>query len=165
MNKEIWKDIKGFEGLYQVSNMGEVKSLDRKVIQYNGYNYSERIYKGKMLKSAISRNGYKRVVLQNVNAKKNCCVHRLVAEAFIPNPNNLLIINHKDENKLNNQVENLEWCTQSYNINYGNRNKKVINKLKNKPKSDAHRLKLSIMAKKRKIKRDEKGRFMSTKEV
>ena len=85
----------------------------------------------------------------------------MVAETFIPNIDNLPIINHKDENKLNNQVDNLEWCTQSYNINYGNRNKKVINKLKGKPKSEEHRLKLSMVTKKRIIGRDEKGRFLS----
>ena len=159
--KEIWKDIENFEGLYQVSNLGNDRSLDRIKNQFNGYYYSNRIYKGKILKPAISKNGYLRVLLQANGIKKNCCIHRLVAETFIPNIDNLPIINHKDENKLNNQVDNLEWCTQSYNINYGNRNKKVINKLKGKPKSEEHRLKLSMSAKKRIIGRDEKGRFLS----
>lgn len=157
---EEWRDIKCFEGIYQVSNLGRVKSLDRKKIQFNGYNYSEKTYKGKILKPAIVRY-YERVLLQNKDIKKNYFIHRLVAEAFIPNPNNYNCVNHKDENKLNNNVENLEWCTHSYNINYGQRNNKVKNKLKNKPKSEEHKLKLSESAKKRKILRDKNGRIIT----
>ena len=106
--KEVWKDIDNFEGLYQVSNLGKVRSLDRIKNQFNGYYYSNRLYKGKILKPSISKKGYLRVVLQANGIKKNCCIHRLVAETFIPNTDNLPIINHKDENKLNNQVDNLE---------------------------------------------------------
>ena len=73
----------------------------------------------------MSKDGHLRVTLSNANEKKRFFVHRLVAEAFIPNPNNLPIINHKDENPLNNKVENLEWCTISYNNNYNERNKKI----------------------------------------
>ena len=101
--EEIWKDIKGFEGLYQVSNMGRVKSVRKNII----------------LKNQIARKGYERVILCINNSPKNYFVHRLVANAFIPNPDNLPQVNHKDENKLNNRVENLEWCTQKYNVNYG----------------------------------------------
>lgn len=101
--EEIWKDIDGYEGLYQVSNVGRVRSLRRNII----------------LKSKIERNGYERVRLSVNNIPKDYSVHRLVANAFIPNPNNYPIVNHKDENRTNNCVENLEWCTQEYNVNYG----------------------------------------------
>lgn len=101
--EEIWKDIEGYEGLYQVSNMGRVKSLRRNII----------------LKNKIESNGYERVVLSINNIPKGYSVHRLVATAFISNPNNYPIVNHKDENRTNNCVDNLEWCTQKYNVNYG----------------------------------------------
>lgn len=106
--KEIWKDIKGYEGRYQVSNLGRVKSL----CYHHGTN--ERI-----LKQKKNQNGY---VVANLYKKgdkgKLKTVHRLVAEAFIPNPNNLPQINHKDEDKTNNKVFNLEWCDGRYNTIY-----------------------------------------------
>ena len=105
--KEIWKDIPEYEGLYQVSNLGNVRSLN--------YNRTGEI---KLLKQG-NVNGYKVVILYKDGKKKNYLVHRLVAIAFLPNPNNLPIINHKDENPSNNNVNNLEWCTQAYNTNYG----------------------------------------------
>lgn len=110
--KEIWKDVIGYEGLYQVSNLGNVKSVkkDKKlsILKSGRYNHL-----------SLSKNG----------TIKNHSIHRLVAQAFIPNPNNYNIINHKDENTRNNCVDNLEWCSQSYNINYGTRKEKVKNKL------------------------------------
>lgn len=107
-NVEIWKDIKGFE-TYQVSNLGRVKS-----------NRSRKtILKPNDLK------GYQQVTLINNNERKSFLVHRLVAKAFIPNPNNYQEVNHKDENKANNSVSNLEWCNRTYNCNYGDRNKKI----------------------------------------
>ena len=115
--EEIWKDIEGYEGLYQVSNMGNVRSLN--------YNQTREI---KVLKPSNNR-GYKLVVLSKNGKSKTYQVHRLVALHFIPNPNSLSIINHKNEDKTNNCVDNLEWCSQEYNINYGNRNKKVRYKL------------------------------------
>lgn len=117
--KEIWKDIEGFEGLYQVSNMGRVRSLRRNII----------------LKNRIT-SGYEMVLLYTNNIRKNYLVHRLVAHAFIPNPNNLPQVNHKDENKTNNCVDNLEWCDGKYNTNYGTGNKRRAQKqLNNKNKS------------------------------
>ena len=107
---EIWKDIKGYEGLYQISNKGRVKTLG------NNKTRKEKIRDGK-----IDR-GYKRILLCKNGKKKQCLIHRLVAEAFLPNPDNLPVVNHKDENKLNNNVENLEWCTQAYNVNYSHNN-------------------------------------------
>jgi len=124
--KEIWKDIKNYEGLYQVSNLGNVKVLDRIVnsaIKNN--NKVKRL--GKTLKQ-YNKQGYMQVVLTYNKIRKYCNVHRLVAEAFIPNPNNLPQVNHIDENPLNNRVDNLEWCTAKYNCNYGNRNNKIYNK-------------------------------------
>lgn len=95
---EEWEDIKGFECLYMVSNYGRVKGIKRNKILREGYN----------------QKGYSQVCLTKHNKKKTYKVHRLVAQAFIPNPNNLPEVNHKDENK----KSNLEWCTCDYNINY-----------------------------------------------
>ena len=110
---EVWKDIPGFEN-YQISNYGNVKSL----------NYG-RTGKTKLLKPTISGKGYLQVRLSKFGKPNALLVHRLVAIAFIPNPDNLPHINHKDENKLNNNPNNLEWCDNSYNNNYGTRNKRI----------------------------------------
>lgn len=122
MNNEIWKDIKGYEGLYQVSNLGNVRSLG---------NNKKR--KEKILKLSQTPKGYQIVYLSNKNQGKNYYIHRLVASAFIPNPNNLPQVNHKDEIKTNNMVDNLEWCDCEYNINYGTRNDKMNITKKAKP--------------------------------
>ena len=106
--KEEWKDIKGYEGLYQISSFGRVKSL----------NYMHKSV-SKYLSLAIMSSGYVYVLLYKEGKRKMYRVHRLVAEAFIPNPNNYKEVNHKDENKQNNRVDNLEWCTRNYNHNYG----------------------------------------------
>ena len=116
--KEIWKDIKNYEGHYQVSNLSRVKSLN--------YNHTG---KEKILKLNKDKDGYLQVTLCKNNIKKVYKVHRLVAQAFIPNPNNLPQINHKDENKTNNNVDNLEWCDRKYNQNYGTRTERVAEKL------------------------------------
>ena len=121
---ELWKDIQGYEGYYQVSNEGRVKSLERDV-EWRGTirHQSERI-----LKESTHNRGYKRVRL--CDGKSNIkLVHRLVAEAFIPNPNNYPMINHKDENPSNNRVENLEWCTAQYNNTYNDRHIKCAAKI------------------------------------
>lgn len=116
------KILNGWEGLYQVSNLGRVKSLN-KIIKYH-YNFIDkttnrtRIVQGRILKPNVS-NGYFQVTLSGQEHKtKQASIHRLVAEAFIPNPDCLPQVNHKDENKLNNEVSNLEWCTQDYNAKY-----------------------------------------------
>lgn len=98
---EIWKDIKGYEGLYQVSNLGHIKNRH-----------------GRILKPEYSNKGYACVQLRKDNKCKKYRVHRLVAEGFISNPGNLPEVNHKDENKMNNSVENLEWCTHKQNMNH-----------------------------------------------
>lgn len=119
--KEKWLPIKDYENCYVVSNTGIVKSLKR-VNEY-GYHLKEHI-----MHQTIDRNGYCKVYLTKYGKSKSKLVHRLVAEAFIPNPNNFPEINHKDENKANNMVDNLEWCTHKYNSNYGTRTSKIIPK-------------------------------------
>lgn len=113
---EEWKDIKDYKGQYQVSNIGRVRSLDREVIKSDG---QISLYRGKILKQSKTTAGYYMVVLCNVGKQKPARIHRLVAEAFLPNPNNLPSINHKNEIKTDNRVDNLEWCDQKYNSRYG----------------------------------------------
>ena len=125
--EEIWKDIKGYEGVYQVSNLGNVKSVERFVKHSCGGN---KVVKEKILKTG-KRAGYYSVLLSKEGVHKNFCVHRLVAEAFLDNPNNLPCVNHKDENKTNNYVDNLEWCTSEYNQSYGTKGKRVSIKMTN----------------------------------
>lgn len=109
---EIWKDIEGYIGLYQISNLGRVKSLGRRG---KGCSLEDRI-----LKPMINKDGYHLVNLKDVNhVAKWFTIHRLVALHFIPNPNDYKEINHKDEAKGNNSVTNLEWCTREYNVSYG----------------------------------------------
>ena len=115
MTEEIWCPIKGFENIYEVSDQGRVRSL--------------KFGKERILKPALTTQGYLIVGLCKNGEIKQCLVHRLVALAFIPNPDNLPEVNHKDENKENNSVQNLEWCDQKYNINYGTRNQMVSMKL------------------------------------
>lgn len=118
MTNEIWKDIEGYTGLYQVSNLGRIKSLPRTIasgIYYSNIRTTDEIIKS----TTVSNAGYELVALYKGNKEKRFTVHRLVAEAFIPNPHNLPQVNHKDENKLNNNCGNLEWCTRKYNANYG----------------------------------------------
>lgn len=114
---EIFKNIDGFEGHYQVSNLGRVKSL--------------KFGKEKILKPHAFNGGYLRVDLCMNGEKKPDIVHRLVARAFIPNPKNLPEVNHRDEDKSNNCVENLEWVSSGENINFGTRNLRVAEKLSN----------------------------------
>lgn len=115
---EIWKEITGYEGLYQVSNLGNVRRIGHLETNKNGI---QRMLKDKNLKPKVDGKGYVHVILFNQNKRKTIRIHRLVAEMFIPNPNNYPQVNHKDEDKQNNKVDNLEWCTNKYNSNYGNR--------------------------------------------
>jgi len=109
--KEIWKDIKGYEGYYQVSSEGRVKSLARKI-------RCNRSLKERILKPGLGGFGYPQVILCVDNQKYNIFIHRLVAEAFIPNLENKLEVNHIDGNKENNRVDNLEWCTRKENMTH-----------------------------------------------
>lgn len=119
---EEWRPIEGYEGLYEVSSYGRVRSVDRFIVDSLGH---RKFYKGKVLIPVKSNLGYLLVSLCCNGKHKGITVHRLVAQAFLPNPDNLPEINHKDEDKTNNSVENLEWCDRSYNINYGSRNIRV----------------------------------------
>lgn len=110
---EKWKQIKGFEELYDVSTMGNVINVRN----------------GRLLKPMVTDKGYLSVVLQGNSKRKVFKVHRLVAETFIPNPTNLPQVNHIDEDKKNNNVENLEWCTNAYNTTYGNSKLKISKKV------------------------------------
>lgn len=109
---EIWKDIKGYEGIYQVSNLGRVKSLKR-------YSNNNANTKDRLLKPSFNKKGYLRVVLCKNGIQYNKTIHRLVAEAFIPNPDNKPQVNHIDEDKTNNRISNLEWMTNKENRNHG----------------------------------------------
>lgn len=119
---EIWKDIEDYKGLYQVSNLGRVRSLDR--IDALG-----RLRKGKVLAYNLVGAGYLQVGLHRDGKVEQKLVHRLVSEAFLPNPDNLPEVNHKDEDKTNNNISNLEWCTMLYNNAYNGRNKRVAKAL------------------------------------
>lgn len=118
---EVWKPIVGYEGIYEVSNYGRVKRLAyvEHLLKSGIYPY-ERHYNDRILKGSISKvHGYHVTTLMKDGIQKHHLSHRLVAEAFIPNPNNYPFINHKDETRLNNKVDNLEWCTPLYNTRYG----------------------------------------------
>ena len=121
--EEIWKDIEGYEGLYQVSNYGRVRSLPRVSKSIN------KTYGGKILKLGhLDKTKHQTVTLSKDNILKTYPLHRIVADAFIPNPDNLPCINHKDEDPTNNHIDNLEWCSYQYNINYSlyKRKRKII---------------------------------------
>lgn len=118
--KEIWKDIDGYEGLYQVSTKGRVKRLPHEVTVYRGSKTIKLQKEELFLKFNKNNDGYYSVTLyKDYKHYKIFKVHRLVAQAFIPNPDNLPCVNHIDETQSNNCVENLEWCTTQYNTTYG----------------------------------------------
>lgn len=119
---EEWKTIEGYNGRYEVSSYGRIRSVSMFI--------GNHIYHGKVLSPTIMANGYLKVNLILRGEKKTCLVHRLVAKAFIENRENLPQVNHKDEIKTNNNVENLEWCSESYNCRYGKRNLLMIEKKK-----------------------------------
>lgn len=113
--EEIWKDIKGYEGLYQVSNLGRVKSLDRWLIYKDG---KKRLWKGQIIKPLLHKDGYYRVCLYKKTKQKYLFIHRLVAETFLGNPKKLPVINHKNCIRTDNTPDNLEFCTIQYNNEY-----------------------------------------------
>lgn len=167
--EEIWKDVIGFEGLYQVSNLGRVKSLPR-LISGNRPSY---VLRGKILKQQNGSHGnlygkYKHICMRKNGKTYIKEVHRLVADAFIPNPQNLHQINHKDENPANNAVENLEWCDGFYNHNYGTI-KERTKATKEKNKSDRKGLLTKIErnsnnAPKRVVQKDKQGNVLKVYE-
>ena len=128
---EEWRDIKGYEGKYMVSNLGRVKSL----------NY-RRTGKEKIMKGVPDGYGYLYVTLYKDGKDKKGKIHRLVAQAFLENPMGYNEVNHKNEDKTDNRVENLEWCSRSYNLTYNGRakkvGKKVAEKLKGRKQTEEH---------------------------
>ena len=126
IHMEVWKDIKGYEGVYQVSNYGNVRSLKKWDLNKRAF-----IDAKTLIKPTDNGNGYDIIGLRIITKRKNFYVHRLVAEAFLDNPRNLKYVNHKDYNKKNNYVDNLEWCTQKENVAHS------INHMK-KPKGIIH---------------------------
>lgn len=113
---EIWKKVKGYEGLYEISNKGRIRSCDHYVL----FGKNRRISKGKILVQNTAGSNYNHIKLSKNNIVKRKYIHRLVAEAFIPNPENKLEINHINENTRDNRVDNLEWATRQENINHSN---------------------------------------------
>ena len=109
---EEWRPIKGYEGLYEVSNTGLVRN----------------VVKGRYLKPGFDKNGYLKCVLSKGGKQRTVYIHRLVATAFIPNPDGLPQVNHRDEDKTRNVVDNLEWCTSKYNVNYGSAQERRVQK-------------------------------------
>jgi hypothetical protein len=126
---ERWKDVKGFEGLYQVSNLGRVKSLSRKSKNAGSYNGYVTI-KERIMKQTINRLGYHVITLFKDGNRNFKIVHRLVAESFIENPKNYKEVNHKDLDKSNNNALNLEWCNREQNINHFYNSKVTSSKYK-----------------------------------
>lgn len=133
LKNEEWKDVgecKGYEqfkGLYEISSLGRLRSLDKWVNHSSGNGRCLR--KGKLLKQQLDSYGYLYVILRNHGLFKVIKSHRAVALAFLPNSNNLPEVNHKDEDKMNNRVDNLEWCTSKYNVNYGTRSERARDKI------------------------------------
>lgn len=124
-HNEVWVPVKDYEGLYEVSNLGRVRSWIN--------NYGNKRTEPKILKGGLNQQGYRQINLCNKGKRKNHRFCRLVATAFLPNPNNLPQVNHIDENKENDNVNNLEWCTSTYNNTYGSRIEKARRKKINHP--------------------------------
>ena len=110
----IWKPVKNYEGLYEVSDLGLVKSLDR----VHDLGNRKCLYRGKLMQARDNGMGYLRIKLSKNNKARRVMLHRVIAEAFIPNPFNYKTVNHKDGNKKNNTISNLEWCTQKQNVKH-----------------------------------------------
>ncbi len=125
---EIWRDIKGYENKYQISTLGRLKSVKNDLI----------------MRPMVATNGYLIACLWKDNRQRKFTIHKLVANTFIPNPNNLMEINHIDEDKTNNRVDNLEWCTHLYNMNYGSIRIKIGNANRGKTPSEETKRKLSL---------------------
>ena len=116
---EIWKPIPGYEEYYEASNLGRIRSLDRQMISPTGKRYTKR---GRIRSPVLNQaTGYYAVVLCGENSKKTITVHRLIAMAFLDNPDGFECVNHKSEDKRDNRPENLEWCSKAYNNHFGSR--------------------------------------------
>lgn len=141
--KIIRKPVIGYEGYYEVDNCGRVYALDRVIhVEDHGRSYDKHLTGG-IIKQHMHSKGYKIVSLTRDGKTKNVFIHRIVAMAFLANPDNLPCINHKDEDKTNNFVENLEWCTYQYNNAYGSKPKKHSKWMSGRKLSDEHKQHIS----------------------
>ena len=139
----VRKPVAGYEGQYEVDNLGRVFSIDRvKRVDDNGRIYDKPIT-GRQMQQGLKSNGYKVVSLTKDGITKSCYVHRLVAKAFIPNPDNLPLVNHKDEDKTNNFVDNLEWCTVLYNNTYNDAHLRAAEKKRGVLHTEEHKQRIS----------------------
>ncbi len=154
----VRKPIKGYEGYYEVDQFGRVFSVTRTIFVEDGDRRYERTLKGMQMKQTMHDKGYKVVALTRDGKTKQKFVHRLVAEAFIDNPADLPMVNHKDEDKTNNFAENLEWCTAAYNNGYGTAQKRRVKKLVGKILAEEHKKSISEgMKRYRQKEREENG--------
>lgn len=144
----VRKPIKEYDGRYEVDQFGRVFSVDRIVAVKDGERVYNKPIKGRQMKQSLHTQGYKTVSLTKDGETKTLFVHRLVAQAFLDNSDNLPFVNHKDEDRTNNFVENLEWCTVSYNNTYNNAHKKRAKKLVGIPHTEEHKRKISQSMKK-----------------
>ena len=151
----VRKPVRGYEGKYVVDQFGRVCGVDRTVTVIDNGRIYEKPITGKPMKQSVHTKGYKTVTLTKDGKTKTVYVHRIVAEAFIDNPDNLPMVNHKDEDKTNNFVENLEWCTASYNRTYGKGAEKQAKQLRGKKHTEEHKRKISESMKKRMAKQDD----------
>lgn len=127
--EEIWKDVKEFEGIYQISNLGRLKRLETIIDTIYQQKYKRKIHQKERIVKVNKCSRYYKYTLQNKNSnkKRTTSIHRLVAEAFIPNPDNLPQVNHIDGNRYNNNINNLEWCSASENVRHAqNKLNKIV---------------------------------------
>lgn len=139
----VRKPVRGYEEHYEVDQFGRVFGVDRTATVLDNGRIYEKTISGKQMKQSLHTKGYKTVTLTKDGKSKTTFVHRIVAEAFIENPDNLPMVNHKDEDKTNNFVENLEWCTASYNRTYGKGVEKQARQLRGKNHTEEHKRKIS----------------------
>lgn len=139
----VRKPVRGYEEQYMVDQFGRVYGVDRITTVLDNERVYEKPISGKQMKQSLHTKGYKTVTLTKDGKTKTVYVHRIVAEAFIENPNNLPMVNHKDEDKTNNFVENLEWCSASYNRTYGKGAEKQAKQLRGKKHTEEHKQKIS----------------------
>lgn len=139
----VRKPVVGYEGYYEVDQFGRVFSIDRVVTVVDGSRIYEKPLPGKAIKQSMHSEGYKIVPLTRDGKTKVMFVHRIVAKAFLPNPHNLPMVNHKDEDKTNNFFENLEWCTAAYNCTYGKAVERRSKKIRGIPHTEEHKKKIS----------------------
>ena len=151
----VRKPVRGYEEQYVVDQFGRVYGVDRTTTVLDNGRIYEKPIEGKQMKQSLHTKGYKTVCLTKDGKSKTHFVHRIVAEAFIDNPNNLPMVNHKDEDKTNNFVENLEWCSASYNRTYGKGTDKQARKLRGRKHTEEHKQKISDSLKKHYAEKDD----------